>query len=61
MITRLLGCSAADALPATTALHAYALTKGASILRVHDVKEAMDCVAVVQQLRQAEQNDKTSI
>lgn len=52
MITRLLGCSAADALPATTALHAYALTKGASILRVHDVKEAVEVCRVMAMLEE---------
>ena len=38
MVTRLLGCTAGEALAGTTALHAIALMKGAAILRVHDVE-----------------------
>ena len=37
-----------EALNGTTALHAIALNKGAQILRVHDVKEAVQCVQLVQ-------------
>ncbi len=40
MITRTLGIATDQALAATTALNAYALDRGADILRVHDVKEA---------------------
>ncbi len=47
MIYRLLECQPDEALTGTTALHAIALMKGASILRVHDVKEAMECCEVV--------------
>ena len=43
MVTRTLGCTADEALPGTIALNAIALTKGAAILRVHDVKEAAQC------------------
>jgi dihydropteroate synthase len=32
------------ALNGTTALHAWSLERGASILRVHDVKEAKECI-----------------
>lgn len=39
-----------NALNASTALHAIALYKGASMLRVHDVKEAMQCVTLLQNL-----------
>lgn len=46
MITRLLGISADEALQATTALNAYALDRGASILRVHDVKAAAQAVKI---------------
>ena len=35
----------------TTALHTIALMKGASILRVHDVREAVECVSIVQQIK----------
>lgn len=50
MVYRLLGQTPAEALNGTTALHAVALTKGASILRVHDVKEAVETCKIVQQL-----------
>ena len=50
MIYRLLGCEPADALNGTTVLNTIALMKGASILRVHDVKEAVECVSIVQKL-----------
>ena len=49
MIWRLLDTTPAEALNATTALNTIALMKGASILRVHDVKEAVECVKIVQQ------------
>ena len=51
MITRLLGCETAEALNATTALHAVALMKGASILRVHDVREAVEACRVVMKMK----------
>ena len=44
MIYRLLGCSQDEALNGTTVLNTMALLKGASILRVHDVKEAVEAV-----------------
>jgi len=44
MIYKTLDTSAQNALNGTTALNMIALQKGASILRVHDVKEAMECV-----------------
>ena len=44
MIYKTLGNSAAEALNGTTFLNAIALTKGAKILRVHDVKEAVETV-----------------
>lgn len=47
MISRLLGCTADDALNGTTVLNTIALMKGASILRVHDVREAAECVKIV--------------
>ncbi len=46
MIYGLLGITAAEALNATTALNTIALTKGANILRVHDVKEAVEAVKI---------------
>lgn len=44
MIYKPLGITPADALPATTALHLATLLNGAAILRVHDVKEAVQAV-----------------
>lgn len=50
MITKVLNIKAADALNGTTILNTTALLKGASILRVHDVKEAVECVKLVNRL-----------
>lgn len=46
MIKKLLNVDEAGALNGTTALHMIALQKGASILRVHDVKEAKQTVEI---------------
>jgi len=46
MIYSLLGIDASEALNGTTALNTIALTKGANILRVHDVKEAVEAVKI---------------
>lgn len=46
MLTKPLGITPADALPATIAVNAIALEKGASIIRVHDVEAARQCVEV---------------
>ena len=46
MVWQLLGTSPDEALNGTTALHVLALQQGASILRVHDVKEAVETVKV---------------
>jgi dihydropteroate synthase len=51
MICKVLDCGPEDALNGTTALNMFALTKGASILRVHDVKEAMECINLSEQLK----------
>ena len=50
MIFKLLGDTPDKALNGTTALNTIALMKGASILRVHDVKQAVECVKIVQTL-----------
>lgn len=47
MIYRLLDISPAEALNGTTVLNTLALTKGADILRVHDVKECAEAVKLV--------------
>jgi dihydropteroate synthase len=44
MIYKTLGISPVEALNGTTVLHTVALQKGANILRVHDVKEAVECI-----------------
>ncbi|WP_165747924.1 dihydropteroate synthase [Cellulophaga sp. Z1A5H] len=51
MIYKLLKTDAQNALNGTTSLHTIALIKGANILRVHDVKEAAECITIVQQLK----------
>jgi dihydropteroate synthase len=52
MIWKELGISADEALNGTTVLHTIALQQGASILRVHDVKEAQETIHLVQKLQQ---------
>ncbi|NDC40395.1 MAG: dihydropteroate synthase [Chitinophagia bacterium] len=46
MICRALGITPAEALNGTTALHMVALQQGADILRVHDVKEAIEVLTL---------------
>ncbi len=53
MIYKIIEGSPEDALFGTTALHFYALQQGASILRVHDVKPAMDTIKVWNALKTA--------
>ena len=50
MVYNVLETDAKNSLNGTTAIHALCLSKGASILRVHDVKEAMECVTLSQNL-----------
>jgi dihydropteroate synthase len=52
MIHKFLQIDADQSLTGSTALHAIALNKGASILRVHDVKEAMEVIKLVHKLKQ---------
>ncbi len=51
MIYNQLGVTAEEALNGTTALNTIALTKGANILRVHDVKEAVEAVKIWEMCR----------
>jgi len=51
MIYKTLNTSVEQALNGTTALHSVALLKGASILRVHDVMEAVDCISLLENLK----------
>ena len=50
MIWRTLDVKAGEALNGTTVLNTWALTQGASILRVHDVKEAMETITLVNRI-----------
>lgn len=51
MVYKTLKTSAENALNGTTSLNTIALLKGASILRVHDVKEALECIVLNQNLK----------
>jgi dihydropteroate synthase len=51
MIYKALGITPAEALNGTTALNSWALCAGASILRVHDVKEAKEIVTLFDYLK----------
>lgn len=50
MIYKLLGNTPAESLNGTTVLNTFALLNGANILRVHDVKEAVEAVRIVNQI-----------
>ena len=50
MIYKFLGTSPDEALNGTTMLNTVALQKGAAILRVHDVREAVECVKMYNRL-----------
>ena len=51
MVYKVLQSSPKEALNGTTVLHTIALLKGVNLLRVHDVKEAMECVTLVEALK----------
>jgi len=51
LIWKTLHSTPAEALPATQALHMYALMHGANILRVHDVREAVETVELYRNLK----------
>ena len=51
MIYKLLGTTPEEALNGTTSLNTIALLKGANILRVHDVKEAIEAVRIVGKMK----------
>ncbi len=52
MVYRLLDTTPQEALNGTTVLHALALMKGADILRVHDVRQAVEAVRIVGAVRE---------
>ena len=51
MIYKFLNCSIEESLNGTTVLHTYALLNGAHILRVHDVKPAVEAVNIISKLK----------
>ena len=51
MIYRLFGATPQEALNGTTVLDTVALMKGADILRVHDVREAVEAVRLIEKLK----------
>nr|WP_317130527.1 dihydropteroate synthase [Pedobacter polaris] len=51
MITKVLNIKNEDALNGTTILNTIALQKGASILRVHDVKAAIECINLSEKIK----------
>ena len=52
MIYKLLGGTPAESLNGTSVLNTYALLNGADILRVHDVREAVEAIRLVEQLKE---------
>ena len=54
MIYKLLGFTPNESLNGTTVLNTIALMKGASILRVHDVKEAVECCKTIWKVKSEE-------
>lgn len=57
MIYRLLDTTPQEALNGTTVLHTLALMKGADILRVHDVRQAVETVKIVEAMKAASVGD----
>ena len=51
MVYKPINATAEEALNGTSVLNTIALTKGASILRVHDVKEAVECIKLYEKLQ----------
>ncbi len=60
MIWKTLGLSADEALNGTTVLNTIALLKGADILRVHDVKEAVQAIKLFRKFQAKEDGKPTS-
>ena len=59
MIQQIVDVDAENALNGTTVIHTIAVQKGASILRVHDVKEAVQVFQLVNYLNQQESTPTT--
>jgi len=60
MIWKTLNITAAEALNGTTAINAIALFNGADILRVHDVKEAVQTVQLIMKIKDSVKNQRVS-
>ena len=60
MIYKQLDIAPAEALNGTTALHTIALTKGAHILRVHDVKAAREAILITEKLKAMSESSEPS-
>jgi dihydropteroate synthase len=56
MIFRTLGIDPANAVNGSTVLNTYALMHGASILRVHDIREAAECITLLDKIKTATQD-----
>jgi dihydropteroate synthase len=54
MIWKLLDQQPQDALNGTTVLNTFALLNGANILRVHDVKEAVEAIKLLDKIKETE-------
>jgi len=52
MIYKLLGITPEESLNGTSALNAVALLSGTDILRVHDVREAVECVKIIEKIKE---------
>ena len=55
MIYRLLGTTPEESLNGSTILNTVALLSGASILRVHDVKAAVECIQITDKIKEFDQ------
>jgi len=58
MVHRILVCTPEEALNGTTVLHTIALLRGASVLRVHDVKPASEAIRLLNFLKKANTDQK---
>jgi len=60
-VYKTLGTTAEQALNGTTVMHTIALMNGANILRVHDVKEAMEAVKLYSVYKKAKEQSSTAL
>ncbi|HMG14524.1 MAG TPA: dihydropteroate synthase [Saprospiraceae bacterium] len=51
LVSKVIGSKSKDSLEGTTAVNMIALQNGANLLRVHDVKAAMDCIKIYQYMQ----------